>query len=490
MKNKLKILILSSEVAPFAQVGGLADFAGALPKALSKLGHDVRVALPRYRQIDGDRFSLKRTGGLFQVKLGAESRRTAAFETTLPDTPVPVYFIWDERYFNRDGVYGFDDDPQRFAFFGRAVLTLLEKLGWQPDVIHCNDWHTALIPTWLDTIGRSHPFFKEIKTVYSIHNLGYEGIAGRLILRFVGLDESLKLMDGIEEPGQFNFMARGINHADMISTVSPSYADQIATEEWGGKFAPLLCSRQNCIMGALRGLDYERWNPATDRDLFARFDITDIDNRIKNKRSLLNEMGMAVRDEVPLVAIISRLVDQKGCDIAGPVVRRLLRGDGGDAQFVLLGVGLPKYHAMFSAIGADFFDRARIFFKFDAALAHRIFAASDIFVMPSLYEPCGTGQMAAMRYGSVPVVRAVGGLADTVTDFFPARQADVGNGFTFQEYDVNALWGALSRALRTFSDQDTWRALQRRGMETDFSWGAAAPDYVALYRQALKHQAR
>jgi starch synthase len=490
MNDKLKILVLSSEVAPFAQVGGLADFAGALPKALSKLGHDVRVALPRYRQIDGEKFGLKRAGGLFQVKLGAETRRTAAFETTIPNSTVPVYFIWDERYFNRDGVYGFDDDPQRFAFFGCAVLTLLKKLGWQPDLIHCNDWHTALVPTWLDTVGQRDPFYKDIPTVYSIHNLGYQGIAGRLILRFAGLDESLKLMDGVEKPGQFNFMARGIKHADIISTVSPNYADQILTEEWGGEFASLLCSRQNCIVGVLRGLDYERWDPATDPLLFARYDAQEIQNRVKNKRSLLDEMGMPIRDNVPLVAIVSRLVDQKGCDIAGPVIRRLLRGDGGEAQFILLGVGLPKYHAMFSAIGADFFDRARIFFKFDTALAHRIFAASDIFVMPSLYEPCGTGQMAAMRYGSVPVVRAVGGLANTVRDFNPIRQDNNGNGFTFQEYDVNAFWGALSRALHTFADQETWRVLQRRGMETDFSWDAAAPNYVALYRRAIQREPR
>jgi starch synthase len=495
MNDKLKILVLSSEVAPYAQVGGLADFAGALPKALQKLGHDVRVALPRYRQIDGEKFGLKRAAGLFQVELGAEVRRTAAFETALPNSDVPVYFIWDERFFNRDGVYGFDDDPQRFAFFGRAVLTLLEKLDWQPDVIHCNDWHTALVPTWLDTIGREHPFFKNVSTVYSIHNLGYEGIAGRLILRFAGLDESLKLMDGVEKPGQFNFMARGIKHSDIISTVSPSYAEQIMTEEWGGKFAPLLCSRQNCIVGVLRGLDHDRWNPATDPYLFARYDENQLDKRIRNKRSLLDEMGMAVRDDVPLVAMVSRLVDQKGCDIVGPVVRRLLRGDAGETQFVLLGVGLPKYHAMFSAIAADFFDRARVFFKFDTPLAHRIFASSDIFIMPSLYEPCGTGQMAAMRYGSVPVVRAVGGLADTVRDFDPALQDPgdpstvTGNGFTFQDYDVNAFWSALSRALRTFADRDTWQALQRRGMMTDFSWEAAAPNYVALFRRAIQRQA-
>jgi len=484
MAAQLKILVLSSEVTPFAQVGGLADVAGALPKALRELGHDVRVALPRYRQIDGEKFGLKRLGGLFPVELGAETRRTAALETTLPNSDVPVYFIWDERYFGRDGVYGFDDDPQRFALFARAILTLIEELGWRPDVIHCNDWHTALVPTWLDTIGREHPFFDKVATVYSIHNLGYQGIAGRLILRFAGLDESLKLMSGVESPGQFNFMARGIKHSNIVSTVSPSYASQILTDKWGGKLAPLLRDRRDRLVGILRGLDHDRWNPAADPCLLARYSADQIENRIKNKRALLEEMGMPVRDDVPLVGMVTRLVDQKGCDIAGPVVRRLLRGDGGEAQFVLLGRGLSKYYALFSAIGADYYDRARIFFKFDDSLAHRIFAASDIFLMPSLYEPCGTGQLAALRYGSVPVVRAVGGLADTVSDFNPA--AGTGTGFTFREYDVNACWDALNRALRTYTDRETWRVLQQRGMNTDFSWEAAAPDHIALYHRAIQ----
>lgn len=484
MTDKLKILVLSSEVAPYAQVGGLADVAGALPKALRRLGHDVRVAMPRYRQIDGEKYGLKLMGGLLQVVMGAETRRAAALESTLPGSDVPVYFIWDDRYFHRDGIYGFDDDPQRFAFFGRAVLTLVEKIGWRPDVIHCNDWHTALVPTWLATSCKDTTFFDETATVYSIHNLGYQGIAGRLILRFAGLDECISLLDGVEAPGQFNFMARGIQYADVVSTVSPSYARQILTDKWGGTLAPLLRSRQDRLIGALRGLDHDRWNPTNDPDLVARYSAESIDKRVENKLALLDELGLPVREQVPLVGIVSRLVDQKGCDIAAPVVRRLLRGDAGEAQFVLLGLGLPKYHALFSAIGAEFYDRARIFFKFDATLAHRIFAASDIFLMPSLYEPCGTGQMAAMRYGSVPIVRAVGGLADTVTNYSPLD--DSGTGFTFEEYDVNACWQAISRALATFADRDVWRHLQQRGMQTDLSWDAAAPKHLDIYQRAIQ----
>ncbi len=486
MKEKLKILMLSSEVTPFAQVGGLADVASALPKALRRLGHDVRVALPRYRQIDGEKHGLKRVGSFFQVELGGETRAAAAFEAALPGSDVPVYLIWDKRYFHRDGVYGFDDDPQRFAFFGRAVLVLMEQIGWQPDVIHCNDWHTALVPTLLDTACQQLPFFARTATVYSIHNLGYQGLAGRLILRFAGMDECLQLLDGIEQPGQFNFMARGVKHADMISTVSPSYATQILTDEWGGKLAPLLRQRKDRLVGALRGLDHDRWDPAADQHLVARYSVDSLEERIENKRALLDEVGLPVKEHVPLIGMVTRLVDQKGHDIAVPVVRRLLRGDGGEAQFILVGLGLPKYHAMFSAIAADFYDCARVFLKFDDSLAHRIFAASDIFLMPSLYEPCGTGQMAAMRYGSVPVVRSAGGLADTVSNYDPA--AGTGTGFAFQNYDVNACWDALSRALVTYNNAPAWRALQQRIMQQDLSWQAAAPNYVALYRHAIRHR--
>jgi starch synthase len=483
MNDKLKILILSAEVAPFAQVGGLADTAAALAKSLRRLGHDVRIALPRYRQIDGERYGLRRMGGFFPVAMGAEERRAAGLQALLPQSDIPAYFVWDERYFHRDGVYGFDDDPQRFAFFGQAVLALVERLGWQPDVIHCNDWHTGLVPTLLDTSCEELPFFDHTATVFSIHNLGYQGIAGRLILRFAGLDECLQIIENVERPGQFNFMARGIKHADMISTVSPTYAEQILTKEWGGRLAPLLQQRRDRLQGVLCGLDHERWNPANDPHLVARYSADNLDKRVENKLALLDELGLPVKEEAPLVGMVARLVDQKGCDIAAPVVRRLLRGDGGEAQFVLLGLGLPKYHAMFSSIGADFFDRSRIFLKFDDSLAHRIYAASDIFLMPSLYEPCGTGQMVAMRYGSVPVVRAVGGLADTVTDLDPA--GNIGTGFTFQEYDVNACWEALNRALSAYHKPPTWEALQRRAMETDFSWDAAAPQYVSLYHRAI-----
>ncbi|MBN1316426.1 MAG: glycogen synthase [Anaerolineales bacterium] len=485
MTEKLKILVLSSEVAPFAQVGGLAAAASALPKALARLGHDVRVALPRYRQIDGEKYGLKRVGGLFQVEMGGQKRRVAALESTLPASNVPVYFIWDDRYFHRDGVYGFDDDPQRFAFFGRAVLALIEKLDWQPDVIHCNDWHTALVPIWLDTGCQPNSFFENTATVFSIHNLGYQGIAGRLIIRFAGLDDCLPLIENVESPGQLNFMARGIKHADIISTVSPSYSQQILTNEWGGKLAPLLRSRKDRLIGVIRGLDYDLWNPTTDPNLVSRYDINTVEGRIENKLALLNEMGLEVDEQVPLVGMVTRLVDQKGCDIAGPIVRRLLRGDAGHAYFVLLGLGLSKYHAMFSAIGAEFHEKSRIYLKFDDPLAHRIFAASDIFLMPSLYEPCGTGQMAAMRYGSVPVVRAVGGLADTVSQF-EADNSVMGNGFTFNEYDVNAGWRALYQALATFNDSKKWKTVQQHAMSTDFSWDATAPQYVNLYRQAIQ----
>ncbi|MEN8097653.1 MAG: glycogen/starch synthase [Chloroflexota bacterium] len=480
-KDKLKILVVSSEVAPFAQVGGLAEFASALPKALESQGHDVRVVLPRYRQIDGERYALKRISGSLDVDLGSRVKRAAAFETILPDSEVNAYFIWDERYFHRDGVYGFDDDPQRFAFFARAVLALVEKLDWKPDVIHCNDWHTALIPMILDTARSKYQYFQDTVTVFSIHNLGYQGEAGRLILRFAGLDESLPLLAGIEQPGQFNFMARGIAHSDMVSTVSPSYGKQIVTDEWGGKLAPLLRKRGDRLMGVLRGFDSTRWNPETDEHIVRRYTEQSIDDRIENKLALLNELGLPVKEDTPLIGMVGRLVDQKGCDIAVPTVRRLMRGDGGEAFFVLLGLGLRKYHTLFGTLAVDFVDKARVFFKFDDALAHRIFAGSDMLIMPSLYEPCGTGQMISMRYGCIPIVHSVGGLADTVTDVDQG-----GLGFTFDEYDVNAFWEALQRAMVVYHEGPNWRELQKEAMKIDFSWNVAVRDHISLYRSALK----
>jgi len=323
------------------------------------------------------------------------------------------------------------------------------------------------------------PFFREIATLFTIHNLAYQGITGRLILRFAQMDELEHL--SVEQPGAVNWMAQAIAHSDLINTVSERYAREILKPEMGMGLDPLLKQRQDRLNGVLNGLDYEEWNPVTDPHVPHNFDIDALNRRAANKTALQQQARLPVRSEVPLVGMITRLDQVKGMDLMEPVLTWLL-GER-DAQFVLLGTGDPRYHRMFESLQERYPDRMRAFLKFDGVLARRIYASADMFLMPSFVEPCGLGQMIAMRYGSVPVVRETGGLADTVTDHTPEQGH--GTGFVFQDKTPEACQGALERALRAYQDRDTWRALQMRAMATDFSWTASAEEYVDLYHRAI-----
>jgi len=479
MNYPLRVLFLAAEAAPYIKVGGLADVAGSLPKALRALGHDVRLALPRHKSIDGTRFNLKLAIAPFPVPVGADHKLTEVLGATHGD--VPAYFIWDEYYFGRDKIYGYDDDAQRFVFFGRAILTFIKQIGWQPDVIHANDWHTAFAPTWLATAGRADPFYTPIATVYTIHNVTYHGTTGNTILRFAGLEGRVRHLD-VEPPGAVNWMARGIVHSDIINAVSKRYAQEIQTPELGAGMDSLLRARhaEKRLCGILNGVDYAVFNPATDPYLAQRFDLNSLDARALNKAALQRQIGLPVRPDVLLIGLISRLVDQKGFDILSAVLDRLFARD---VQCVLLGTGDKNYEEAFGALPKRFPNKAAVFIQFDEALARRIYAGSDMFLMPSRFEPCGLGQIIAMRYGSVPVVRATGGLADTVTEYDPAKGK--GTGFTFSEYTGDALWSALERALETFRDKKAWRGLQERGMKADWSWATSARKYDELYRKAI-----
>jgi starch synthase len=480
MAQPLKVLYLAVEAAPYVKVGGLADVAGSLPKALRALGHDVRIALPRHKSIDGSRFRLKLALPPFLVPVGADNKLTEALEGATEG--VPAYLVWDEYYFGRDKVYGYDDDAQRFVFFGRAILTFIRQLGWQPDVIHANDWHTAFVPTWLATAGKTDPFYAPIATVYSIHNVTYHGTTGNTILPFAGLEGHVRHLEA-EQPGTVNWMARGILHSDVVNTVSKRYAQEILTPEYGAGMEGLLKNRhaERRLCGILNGVDYDQWNPAADPHLVQRFDIHSLDTRALNKAAFQSEVGLPVRDDVPLIGFVSRLVDQKGVDILSAALDRMFARD---VQFVMLGTGEKRYEEIYGALPKRFPNKAAVFLKFDAALAQRIYAGTDIFLMPSQFEPCGLGQIIAMRYGSVPVVRATGGLADTVSDLDAAKNK--GTGFTFGDYSGDALWSALERALDTFRNRKTWRGLQERGMKADFSWTASAKKYEELYRKAIE----
>jgi len=483
IRKPLKILFLAAEAVPFAKVGGLADVAGSLPSAIRALGHDVRLMMPRYGTIRSDQFPMEKIGDPFPVPVGpGEEYAHLIGSTSNGETngSVPVYLIWNKQYFSsRDRVYGFEDDAQRFAVFGRASLAALHLLDWKPDVIHANDWHTGIVPTWLNTAGRGDPFYRDIATLFTIHNLAYQGIAGRLILTFTQMEYVKHL--SVEQPGTVNWMAQGIAHADLVNTVSKRYAQEILTLEMGMGLDPLLGERQDRLFGVVNGIDYEQWNPATDPNIPHRFDAKTLDQRAVNKTALQQQARLPVRPEVPLVGMVTRLDQVKGMDLVEPALEWLLEGE---SQFVLLGTGQPQYHEMLERVQARFPDRMHAFLKFDDVLARRIYASADMFLMPSGVEPCGLGQMIAMRYGCVPIVRATGGLADTVADYKTKRGR--GTGFTFTDYTPEACQDALEQALKVYHNKKAWRRLQRRGMAVDFSWSASAQEYIKLYRRALK----
>jgi len=481
--ERLNILFLAAEAVPFAKVGGLADVAGALPKALRALGHDVRLMIPRYGSIRSNQFRLRKIGKPFAVPVGRGEQMAHLFHTTTDDG-VPTYLVWDEKFFSpRERVYGFDDDPQRFTFFSRAAIAALPLLDWMPDVIHANDWHTAAIPTWIAYEGRYLREYRHLASLFTIHNLAYQGTSGRLILTFAQM-EYVRHLD-VEPPGQVNWMAQGIANADLISTVSPRYARDILETEAGAGLGPLLRRRKDRLVGVLNGIDTDRWNPATDPHIPQRFDRSDLRMRAVNKAALQQEARLPVRADVPLIGMVSRLDAVKGIDLLGPVLEQVLTGD---VQFVLLGTGQPEYHEMLESLQARFPDKMRIFLRYDDPLARRIYAGCDIFLMPSRFEPCGLGQMIAMRYGAVPVVHQTGGLADTVIDYH--ERPDKATGFAFSPFTSEACVDALRRALGIFRDRETWTALQSRGMRTDFSWEASARKYVDLYRRAMELHAQ
>jgi starch synthase len=489
MNKSLKILVVASEAVPFAKVGGLADVAGSLPKALRQLSHDARLALPKYGQINEAKFGLTKVLDSLPVPVGSDHEQrpelveglTSVFESAVEG--MPAYLIGNDKYFSHKEVYGYDDDGERFVFFCHAVLEMLKELGWRPDVIHCNDWHTGIIPDWLETIFRDDPFFADTATVFTIHNLAYQGIFGPELLEFAGLAD-YGLIPHPTDDGLSRvvvLMARGILFADAINTVSEKYAQEILTAEYGERMDPILAQRRDRLFGILNGLDYEVWNPATDREITVNYDVASLDRRAENKLASQREAGLSPDPNVLLVGMISRLADQKGFDILAEASDQLMEMD---LQFVLLGTGEERYHRFFANVAGKYQGQATVFLKFDAALARRIYAGSDAFLMPSRFEPCGLGQLISMRYGSVPIVRSTGGLADTVQDYDPTTGQ--GNGFAFSDYSEEALLGAVKRAVETYRHRDIWRTLMERGMRADFSWEVSARKYVELYQQALE----
>ncbi len=477
----LKILVVAAEAVPFAKVGHVAEVVGSLPLALKELGHDVRLAMPRYGQIDPIKFDLKPLANLHQLTVPMDSHREKVEITEGQiGKNVPVYFVNNDKYFNREGIYGYPDDDERFILFCRAVLEMLPILNWQPDIIHCHDWHTAIIPHWLKTTYAHNPFYQNMASVYTIHNLAYQGIFGYRVLEIAGIGEYEFVYPQQGDANRVvSLMSLGIRSADVISTVSPTYAREILTSQYGEHMEELLNSRSERLFGIINGINTNVFNPSTDRYIATNFDADSLDKRVQNKLDLQREARLPQNPNVPILAMISRLANQKGFDLLAQIIEPLMKQD---IQFVIMGTGDPLYHDLFRQVAERYPDKASFFLTFRNPIAQKIYAGSDMFLMPSRFEPCGLGQMSAMRYGSIPVVRETGGLADTVKDLDPRHGH--GNGFTFREYNAMLFYAAIVRALETYKYPELWQNLMRRDMLANYSWHASAVQYIELYRKA------
>jgi len=484
----VNVAFVSYEVHPFAKVGGLADVSGALPKALKRMGVDVKLFMPKHGIVDknAQKFGL----GIEKVLEGVDvpfvngGGKVDVYRSHLPKSDVEVYMIWNPEYFKYESVYDAEDIGRQAIFFSCAVFGVFKALDFKPDVVHANDWQTGLIPVYLKTNLRDDPFFRDTATVYTINNLGYQGVFSREYLEFAGLPVYLFNIDALEFYGQINFMKGGILFSNVVNTVSSTYAEEIQTPEYGAKLEGVLKVRSADLYGVLNGIDYEEYNPATDKRIYVNYDVNNLDKKYMNKSRLQEELGLDVRDDLPLVSMINRLVDQKGLDLLMDVADYLMMLP---VQFVLLGTGDPKYENFFQEFARRYPGRASVNIKFDAELAQKIYAGSDIFLIPSKYEPCGLGQMFSMRYGTIPVVRYTGGLADTVFEYDPVRKE--GNGFGFVDYKSSELLKSLAKAVYFYTmRKNDWRRIIVNAMSTDCSWDRSADEYLKLYNIAREKQ--
>ena len=474
----MNILLVASEVVPYAKTGGLADVAGALPKALSRLGHSVRVVMPRYK-VDKIVAKGELLPGELRVPFNFGERSVEVYVDRSGE--VPVYFIDAPEYFSRAKLYGESDDPERFAFFSRAILEFAKALDEHIDIIHLNDWMTGLVPAYLKTVYSDDPAFSGTKTLFTIHNIAFHGLFRPEELSKFGLPEWIYRTEGGLEFYQIaSALKAGLVFSDAISTVSTRYASEIQTLEFGEKFDGLLRARKNDLFGILNGVDYDEWNPETDKLIATNFSSNDLGGKRECKRDLLNAFGLPENLDRPLIGCISRLSDQKGFDLILAIADRFLEMGFG---FVLLGSGLEAYERAFQSLRDNRRSQVGVYLGFSNDLAHKIEAGADMFLMPSRFEPCGLNQMYSLKYGTVPIVRAAGGLDDTIENFDPVTLQ--GNGFKFHEYDSERLLEKINEARLVFADSNLWRTLMLNGMRADFSWTESARHYVDLYQRLI-----
>ncbi|MGE0823829.1 MAG: glycogen synthase GlgA [Candidatus Binatia bacterium] len=493
MDAPLRIFFVASEVAPFARTGGLGDVLGALPKALAARGHDIRVVMPLYQQVREGSFSLTELVNDLVVPSTTGNRNVRIWQGVLPDpqasaVSVPVYFIEQDEYFARPQLYGsetgdYPDNAARFSFFSQTALALVARLEWFPDVWHCHDWQTALIPAYMRFVLGFDSRFSTAATVYTVHNLAYQGLFPAVTYPVTGLPPMLFQPAGVEFLGFLSFMKAGLLYADALTTVSPSYAEEICTPEFGFGLDGVLRTRRDALIGILNGADYDVWSPDHDPSIVARYDATDLRGKVQCKTALLRTFGLPEDPDIPVIGMISRLVDQKGFDLLATALERLLTFG---LRLVILGTGSAPYEQFLTGLAQTYPQKIGVRLAFDDVLAHQIEAGSDMFLMPSRYEPCGLNQIYSLRYGTIPIVRATGGLRDTVIPFDPTSGG--GTGFVFTETSGDALLASVEEALRLFPDRASWQRLVQNAMAQDFSWQRSAAHYEELYRQVLTNK--
>jgi starch synthase len=484
------VVFVASEAVPFAKTGGLADVAGALPRALEKQGHRAVVFLPCYRRARAAGLETVDTGLTLHIPVGARIVQGRVHQVRLPRSGVVVYLIDQPGYFDREGLYStgtadYDDNCERFVYFQRAVLESIRALRLRPDVIHCNDWQTGLIPVYVRTLYKNVPELARAGTLLTIHNLAYLGLFWHWDMALTGLDWHLFNWRQLEFHGKLCFMKGGLVFADLLSTVSPTYAREIQTPRYGSGLDGLLRDRHADLHGIVNGIDTDAWSPLHEPMLARRYDaMTVVEGKARCKEWLQEYAGLERRPEVPLFAQIGRLDPQKGWDLLAEVADRLLTRD---VQLVVLGVGHAKYHTLLEDLARRHPGRCSAFLGFDDELAHQIEAGADLFLMPSLFEPCGLNQFYSLAHGTVPVVRATGGLADTVVDATPRTLADgTATGFCFADPIPEALWQTIERSLSLWPDRDAWAKLMRTGMSADWSWDRSAREYTRLYEEIAR----